>query len=386
MTGLNDLFAGPGEPAVGWTTLDALMAERIFNFSPGPAVLPEDVLREARDALLDLAGSGIGVLEHSHRGGVIDEVFARTEADCRELAGVPADYTVLFLQGGASTQFWMLPANFLAPQATADYLNTGSWSQKAMAEARHYGQVHEAASSEDENFNYIPDAAQTRFSDRPSYVHFTSNNTIFGTQYRDEPAIPGDSWLACDASSDLFSRPIDVGRYGLIYGGAQKNFGPAGVTLVIVRNDLLERTERELPTMQRYRTHAEQSSRYNTPPVFGVYLMGQIFRWLLDRGGLGSVARDNAAKAKRVYDAIDASGFFRGTARNDSRSLMNVTFRAPSEELEAAFIREAEKEGLSGLKGHRAAGGMRASLYNALPPMACSALAEFMKTFEARHG
>ena len=362
------------------------MSDRIFNFSPGPAVLPEEVLHQAQEALWNLDGSGIGVLEHSHRGPAIDGIFASAEADCRQLAGIPSEYRILFLQGGASTQFAMLPANFLPDDGTADYLNTGSWSKKAIAEARRFGEVHVAASSEEANFVFVSSGAEIRYSQRPVYVHFTSNNTIVGTQYRDEPAAPGNAWLACDASSDIFSRPIDVTRYGLIYAGAQKNLGPAGVTLVIVREDLLEQSVRDLPTMLRYRIHAEKDSRYNTPPVFGIYLMGRVFRWLLDRGGLEAVAAANEAKARVVYDAIDASSFFRGTARADSRSLMNVTFRAPSEEIEAAFVSEAAKQGLSGLKGHRSVGGMRASLYNALPPAACEALAQFMTDFEARNG
>jgi phosphoserine aminotransferase len=280
----------------------------------------------------------------------------------------------------------MLPANFLPDDGTADYLNTGSWSKKAIAEGRRFGEVHLAASSEEENFSFVPSGAEVRYSQRPVYAHFTSNNTIVGTQYREEPAAPENAWLACDASSDLFSRPIDVTRYGLIYAGAQKNLGPAGVTLVIVREDLLEQSVRDLPTMLRYRIHAEKDSRYNTPPVFGIYIMGRIFRWLLDRGGLEAVAAANEAKARVVYDAIDGSSFFRGTARPDSRSLMNVTFRAPSEDVEAAFVSEATKQGLSGLKGHRSVGGMRASLYNALPPAACDTLAQFMADFEKRRG
>jgi phosphoserine aminotransferase len=233
---------------------------------------------------------------------------------------------------------------------------------------------------------FVPRGNEIRYSKSPVYAHFTSNNTIEGTQYPEAPPAPGGAWLACDASSDFFSRPIDVTRYGLIYAGAQKNLGPAGVTLVIVREDLLEQEVRDLPTMLRYRIHAEKDSRYNTPPVFGIYVMGRVFRWLLDRGGLKAMAAANEAKARIVYDAIDASGFFRGTARPDSRSLMNVTFRAPTPELEAAFVSEAAKRGLSGLKGHRSVGGMRASLYNALPLAACEALAQFMKDFESRQG
>jgi phosphoserine aminotransferase len=362
------------------------LTPRIFNLSPGPAVLPEEVLLEVREALWDLNGTGIGVLEHSHRGGAIDEVFAGAETACRELAGIPSDYRVLFLQGGASLQFLMLPLNFLPDGGTADYVHTGSWSKMAMAEAHRYGRVHVAASSEDANFNYVPEPAALRWSEQPVYAHFTSNNTIFGTQFRSEPAPPGSTWLACDASSDIFSRPLDVARYGLIYAGAQKNLGPAGVTLVIIREDLLERAVREAPPMLDYRIHAEQGSRYNTPPVFGVFVMGAVFRWLQTRGGLEAMALANAEKSELVYDAIDASDFFRGTARVDSRSQMNLTFRAPSEELEATFVAEAAKEGLSGLKGHRSVGGMRASLYNAFPRAGCEALAALMRDFESRRG
>ena len=361
------------------------MGERIHNFSAGPAVLPEDVLREAQGALLDLEGSGIGVLEHSHRSSTVDEIFARTEADCRELAGIPDDYRILYLQGGASTQFTMLPANLLREGDTADYLNTGSWSKKAIAEAKRYGGVHVASSSEDENFNFVPGAEEIRYSEQPAYVHFTSNNTIFGTQYRSEPETPDDVWLACDASSDIFSRPLDVPRYGLLYAGAQKNLGPAGATLVIARADLVAEPVRDLPTMLRYDTHASNDSRYNTPPVFGVYVIGLVLRWLLRNGGLESVARRNEAKARLIYDAVDASDLFYGTAREDSRSHMNVTFRAHREELEPVFVAEAEKEGLSGLKGHRSVGGMRASIYNALPEAACEALVSFLRDFEGRH-
>ncbi len=360
------------------------MAERIFNFSAGPAVLPEAVLKRAQDAIWDLDGSGIGVLEHSHRGKAVDAVWERTEERCRRLAGIPDRYRILFLQGGASLQFCMLPANFLPEDGSADYWNTGSWSKKAIAEARRYGEVHVAATSEDENFCYVP--AEASYGAGPAYVHFTSNNTIFGTRFAEEPTPPAGAWLACDTSSDLFSRPIDLDRYGLVYAGALKNLGPACVTLVILRADLLDATARDLPTMLRYDTHAKQDSRYNTPPVFGVYVMGEVFAWLLERGGLEAVEKENEEKARIVYDAIDGSDFFRGTARTDSRSIMNITFRAPSEELEAEFVKQAAAAGLSGLKGHRSVGGMRASLYNAFPREGCVALVQFMKDFERKHG
>ncbi len=362
------------------------MVERIFNFAPGPAVLPLPVLEEARDALLSLGDSGIGVMEHSHRGGPFDEVIASAEADCRELAGVGDDHAVLFLQGGASSQFYMLPANLLPEGGTADYVLTGSWSKKAAKEARLYGDVHVAASSEDRDFAYVPDVAALQFSDRPAYLHFTSNNTIVGTQWKQEPTPPDGAFLACDACSDALSRPLDISRYGIYYAGAQKNLGPSGVTLVILRRDLLERTERELPTMLRYATHAEQGSRYNTPPTFGIYVMGRIFRWLLDQGGLAEAERRNQEKAATVYDAIDEAAFYQPAADADSRSLMNVTFRTPSPDLDARFVAEAEAAGLSGLKGHRSVGGMRASIYNAFPAEGCRVLAQFMKDFAASHG
>jgi len=354
-----------------------------LNFSAGPAVLPEPVLRRAQQDLWDIDGSGIGILEHSHRGPVVDGVWERAESACRKLAGVPEGYDVLFVQGGASTQFWTVPANFLPAGATADYVNTGSWSKKAIKEAKLYGSVHVAGSSEESNFDRVP--TDLTFSDSPAYVHFTSNNTIFGTQFQSEPACPEGSFLVCDASSDIFSRPIDVSRYGLIYAGAQKNLGPSGVTLVIIRKDLAQRCERELPAMAMYRTHADNGSRYNTPPVFGVYLMGLVFEWILENGGLGALADRNAAKASLLYEVLDA-GFYKPHARADSRSLMNVTFNCPSEELNTAFLKEAAGHGFSGLKGHRSVGGIRASIYNAFPHAGCEALADFMRDFARRNG
>ncbi len=363
------------------------MSERVFNFSPGPAVLPEEVLEQARQDIWNIGGTGIGILEHSHRGKLFNEVISEAESDCRELAHLPPDYRVLFLHGGASTQFFMLPAGFLPEGGTADYVNTGSWSKKAIKEAKLYGHVHIAGSSEDANFTYIPMAEEISYSEAAAYVHFTSNNTIFGTQFASAPTPPEGVWLACDASSDIFSRPIDWTHHGLVYAGAQKNLGPAGVTLVIIREDLLSRsTVRELPTMLCYRQHADNDSRYNTPNVFGVYIMGRTLKWMLANGGLGTLRERNAAKAKIIYDVLDSSSLFKGTARADSRSQMNLTFRARSEELESMFIAEAEKQGLVGLKGHRSVGGMRASLYNAFPVKGCEALAQLMRDFEARYG
>jgi phosphoserine aminotransferase len=360
---------------------------RIFNFSAGPAVLPEEVLREAQAALWDFDGTGIGILEHSHRGGPFERVVRQTEADCRGLARIPDDYAVLFLTGGASTQFFMLPANLLPEAATADYLVTGAWSEKAVAEAKRYGRVHEAASSAATRHDRIPKASEIRWSEQPVYAHFTSNNTIFGTQWTSEPEPPAGTWLACDASSDIFSRPIDVTRYGFLYAGAQKNIGPAGVTLVIARRDLLERSVRDLPTMLRFATHLEEGSLYNTPPTFGIYLMGRVFQWIERQGGLAGMERKNREKAQLLYDALAAGGgFYRAHAREGSRSLMNVTFRTPSPELDARFLAQAEAAGFSGLKGHRSVGGMRASIYNAFPKAGCDALASFMKDFAAKNG
>ena len=362
------------------------MTDRILNFSAGPATLPEEVLRDAQEALWDLHGTGIGVMEHSHRGSAFKAVAEEAEAACRKLAGIPDEYAVLFLQGGASTQFFQLPAHWLANSGTADYLITGSWSKKAAKEAARYGTVHEAASSEDRNFALIPRADEIHYSDAPTYVHFTSNNTIFGTQWQEEPQAPGDAWLACDASSDIFSRPIDVTRYGVLYAGAQKNLGPSGVTLVIVRGDLLDAPVRELPTMLRYATHAEQGSLYNTPPTFGIYVMSRVLRWIAAQGGLEGMARHNREKGQILYDALEALDFYTCTAGEGSRSLMNVTFRTPDPELDAAFVKEAEAAGFSGLKGHRSVGGMRASIYNAFPKEGCEVLANFLRDFAAKQG
>ena len=359
------------------------MSKRIFNFSAGPAVLPEPVLRKAQEAVWDVAGSGIGIMEHSHRGKVFDRIRDEAEQACRDLAGIPDNYRVLFLQGGASLQFSMVPMNLLPPDRTADYLLTGVWAQKAVKEAKVLGgKVHLAASSESTNFDRIPKVSEIQYSERPAYVHLTTNNTIYGTQWRTEPAVPAGVPLVADTSSDMYSRPIDVSRYGLIYAGAQKNLGPSGVVLVIIRDDLVEAGPKTLPTMLQYRTHAAEQSLYNTPPTFGIYVMGEVFKWIQSEGGLEGVAEHNESKARLLYDYIDQSDFFRGTAQPDSRSLMNICFRAPTEELETRFVAEATKRGLDGLKGHRSVGGMRASVYNACPRAAVEALVAFMKEFE----
>jgi phosphoserine aminotransferase len=358
------------------------MSDRIHNFSAGPAVLPESVLRKAQEAIWNAAGSGIGIMEHSHRGKVFDRVINEAEDSCRNLAGIPDNYRILFLQGGASLQFAMVPMNFLSPDRTADYLVTGVWSQKAVKEAKPLGKVHLAASSEDSNFDRIPRPEAIRYSSKPAYVHLTTNNTIYGTQWRTEPATPPGIPLIADTSSDMYSRPIDVRKYGLIYAGAQKNLGPSGVVLVIIRDDLIDAGAKTIPTMLQYRTHAAENSMYNTPPTFGIYVMGEVFKWIQAEGGLAAMAERNEAKARLLYDYMDQSDFFKGTAELQSRSLMNVCFRAPTEELEATFISQATKRGLDGLKGHRSVGGMRASIYNACPRQAVEALVSFMKEFE----
>jgi phosphoserine aminotransferase len=358
------------------------MSDRIHNFSAGPAVLPESVLRKSQEAIWNVHGSGIGIMEHSHRGKVFDRIIGEAEQACRELAGIPDNYRVLFLQGGASLQFAMVPMNFLTADQTADYLVTGVWSQKAVKEAKPIGKVHIAATSEATKFDRIPRPADIKFSPAPAYVHITTNNTIYGTQWKSEPPLPNSVPLVADTSSDMYSRPIDIRKYGLVYAGAQKNLGPSGVVLVIIRDDLVEAGAKTLPTMLQYRTHVAEGSLYNTPPTFGIYVMGEVFKWIQAQGGLAAMARHNEAKARLLYDYLDESEFFRGTVQQDSRSLMNVCFRAPTEELEAKFISEATKRGLDGLKGHRSVGGMRASIYNACPREAVEALVRFMKEFE----
>jgi phosphoserine aminotransferase len=362
------------------------VSERIYNLSAGPAVLPEEVIRKSQEAMWNLNGSGIGVMEHSHRDKPFMAVIEKAEALCRKLAGVPADHEVLFLQGGASSQFFMVPMNFLGADATADYVMTGVWAQKAAAEAKRYGKVHVAASSEDENFSYIPSPDALKWSDRPAYAHFTSNNTIFGTQWATEPTPPDGVPLVCDASSDIFCRPIDVKKYSLIYAGAQKNLGPAGVTLVIMRKDMVERASSALPTMLQYRTHAKEKSLYNTPPTFAIYIVAEVLDWIDRNGGLSAMETRNRAKAKVIYDYLDKSSLFRATARPDSRSMMNICFRATTPELEEKFIAESKRRGFSGLKGHRSVGGMRASIYNAFPAEGCEALVAFMSEFEKANG
>lgn len=360
------------------------MSQRIYNFSAGPAVLPVEVLEEARESLLDFNGTGIGIMEHSHRGAAFSGVLAQTLADCREVGGISNDYQILFMQGGASSQFFTIPMNFLSQGETADYLVTGSWSKKAVAQAKRYGSAHIASSSDDRNFCYIPQ--ETDYSPAAKYVHYTSNNTIFGTQFASTPQANGDTPLICDASSDIFSRPVDIDAHGIIYAGAQKNLGPSGVTLVIIHNDLVKAGRQDIPEMLQYRTFAENDSCYNTPPTFGIYMMGLVFKWILKQGGLQEIATRNHEKAALLYDYLDQSQLFRGTADRDSRSLMNITFVTGDEQLDKKFISAATEAGFDGLKGHRSVGGMRASIYNAFPVEGVSELVKFMKDFESANG
>ncbi len=363
------------------------MTERIFNFSAGPAVLPETVLAEAQRNLMSLPGVGMSILEISHRSPAFETVIKEAEADLRALLNIPDNYKVLFLQGGASMQFTMVPMNLLPKDASADYILTGSWGQGAIKEARKIGTVREAGSTAEGNFQRVTTQNELSLEPNAAYVHFTSNETIFGVEFQSEPEV-GDVTLVCDMSSDFLSRPIDVSKYGLIYAGAQKNAGPAGATIVIVRDDVLERVPKGLPAMLDYRNLAEKESMYNTPPCFAIYICGLVFKWLRNEvGGLEKIHAMNQAKAKILYDAIDASdGYYRGHSDKDCRSLMNVTFRLPSEELEKKFAKEATAAGLDGLKGHRSVGGMRASIYNAFPQDGVVTLVEFMKNFAGQNG
>ena len=358
---------------------------RIFNFSAGPAVLPLEVLQEAQRDLVSLPGVGMSVLEISHRSKPFDDIIQGCEADMRTLGKIPANYKVLFLQGGASLQFSMVPLNLLPAGGSADYIVTGTWSQKAVKEAKRVGSVKIAASTESEQFARVPKQEELTLDPGAAYVHMTSNNTIYGTEFHWLPETGGVP-LVSDMSSDIFSRPIDVGKHALIYAGAQKNLAPAGVTLAIIREDLLKRSPATLHTMLSYAVHAENQSLYNTPPVFPIYVMRLVMTWLLKNGGLEAVETANKKKADTLYAEIDRTGFYRGHAAKDSRSRMNVTFRLPSEDLEKKFAREATAAGLDGLKGHRSVGGMRASIYNAFPEAGVQALVDFMREFERKNG
>jgi phosphoserine aminotransferase len=358
---------------------------RIYNFSAGPAVLPVEVIEEAQRNLLELPGVGMSVLEISHRSKTFDEIIQGCEADMRTLAKIPSDYKILFLQGGASLQFSMVPMNLLPEGGSADYIVTGVWGQKAVKEAKRVGTVKIAGSTESEAFKRLPAQSELKLDPNAAYVHMTSNNTIYGTEFHWLPET-GNVPLVSDMSSDIFSRPFDVPKHALIYAGAQKNLAPAGVTLVIIREDMLKRSPASLHTMLSYAVHAENQSLYNTPPVFAIYVMRLVMTWLLKNGGLEAADKSNERKAAKLYAEIDRTGYYRGHAHKDCRSRMNVTFRLPSEDLEKKFAKEATAAGLDGLKGHRSVGGMRASIYNAFPEAGVDALVEFMKEFERRNG
>lgn len=358
---------------------------RVYNFSAGPAMLPESVLAQARDEMLDWRGSGMCVAEMSHRGKEFMAIAAEAEADLRELLQVPADYKVLFLQGGASSQFTMVPMNLLHGAGGADYVNTGSWSKKAISEARRYCSVNVAATTEDSKFTRAPAQSELQLTEDAAYVHYTPNETIEGVEFPYVPETHGKP-LVADMSSTLLSRPIDVSRFGLIYAGAQKNIGPAGLTIVIVREDLIGKPINGTPTMFDYKVQADNESMYNTPPTYAWYLAGLVFKWLKGLGGLDAMAAINARKATLLYDAIDASGFYRNPVEPSARSWMNVPFTLADAALDDVFLKEAKAVGLTTLKGHRSVGGMRASIYNAMPEAGVEALVAFMQEFARKHG
>ena len=362
------------------------MEKRIYNFSAGPAVLPEEVLLEAQKDLFTLPGVGMSIMEISHRSKTYDVIHAEAKANIKKLLDIPDDYAILFLQGGASLQFSMVPLNLMPPKNKADYIVTGSWSKKAVKEAKRVGTVNIAATTENETFKRIPKQAELKFDPGASYVHYTSNNTIYGTQWYKEPEV-GNVPLICDASSDIIHKKIDVNKYALIYAGAQKNMGPSGVTFVIIRKDLLERSSDSLHTMLNYKTHVENNSLYNTPNTFGIYIIGLIAKWIKKLGGLDAMYRINRDKADLLYKCIDESGgYYKGHAEKESRSLMNITFNLAAEELEKKLIAEATAAGFDGLKGHRSVGGLRASIYNAFPKKGVEDLVSFMKDFQKKNG
>ena len=354
---------------------------RVYNFSAGPAVLPEEVLKEAAAEMLNYQGCGMSVMEMSHRSKAFEEIITEAEQDLRDLMNIPDNYKVLFLQGGASQQFAMIPMN-LMKNKVADYIVTGQWAKKAAKEAEKYGEVHVIASSEDKTFSYIPDCSDLEISEDADYVYICENNTIYGTKFKELPDTKGKT-LVADVSSCFLSEPVDVSKYGGIYGGVQKNVGPAGVVIAIIREDLI--TDDVLdgtPTMLKYKTHADAGSLYNTPPAYGIYICGKVFKWLKKQGGLEAIKKRNEKKAKILYDYLDESKLFKGTVVPKDRSLMNVPFITGNKELDAKFVKEAKEAGFENLKGHRSVGGMRASIYNAMPVEGVEKLVEFMKAFE----
>ena len=357
---------------------------RVYNFSAGPAVLPEEVLKEVAEEMMDYQGSGMSVMEMSHRSADFQKIIDEAEQDLRDLMKIPDNYKVLFLQGGASQQFAAIPMN-LMKNKVADYIVTGQWAKKAWQEASKYGKANKIASSEDKTFSYIPDCSDLPISEDADYVYICENNTIYGTKYKTLPNTKGKT-LVADVSSCFLSEPVDVSKYGVIYGGVQKNIGPAGVVIVIIREDLIpESVDEKVPTMLQYKIHADANSLYNTPPAYGIYICGKVFKWLKKMGGLEEIQKRNIEKAKILYDFLDSSKLFKGTVRKEDRSLMNVPFVTGDKDLDAKFVAEAKAAGLENLKGHRTVGGMRASIYNAMPKEGVIALVEFMKKFEAEN-
>lgn len=357
--------------------------KKVYNFNAGPSALPLEVLERAQAQLVDFKGSGMSIMEMSHRSAEYEEVHNKAIERLRALFSIPENYEVLFLQGGASLQFAMIPMNLLKEGQKAGYILTGSWSEKAIKEGQLLGDVYEVASTKETNYKRIPTQDELQFNETDAYVHVTSNNTIYGTQWKTFPET-GNVPLIADMSSDIMSKPIDVSKFGLIYAGAQKNLGPSGVTVAIVRKDLLDNENTNIPTMLKYSTHAKNNSLYNTPPSFGIYMLGEVLAWIEEQGGLEELAQKNEEKAQLIYSTIDSSnGFYVGHAEQDSRSLMNITFRLADEELEKKFLSEAKEAGFVGLNGHRSVGGCRASTYNAVPYEACEALKNFMEKFQS---
>ncbi len=358
----------------------------IYNFSAGPAILPQAVLKRAQEELLDFNGIGFSIMEASHRSPAFQDVIDTAEAPLRELMGIPDDYAVLFLQGGASSQFFTIPMNLVADGQSADYADTGAWSAKAYKEAANVSKAKLVCSSKESTYNQIPDTKTWDCDPKAAYLHITSNNTIYGTQFQSFPQPFDGVPLIADMSSDILSRPLNVKDFGMIYAGAQKNIGPSGVTLVIIRKDLAKRSPKSLPTMLNYNTHIDKGSMFNTPPTFGIYFIKLVTDWLIENGGIEGMQKHNEAKGKLIYDEVDADGFYSGSARVCDRSLMNITFNCPTEELEKTFLAEAKEVGLVTLKGHRSIGGIRASVYNAMPLEGCKALVDFMKEFRRKNG
>lgn len=359
--------------------------QRTYNFNAGPSALPLAVLEKAQKELIDFRGTGMSVMELSHRSAAYEEVHNNAVALLKELLSIPENYEVLFLQGGASLQFSMIPMNFLQSEQKAGYIMTGSWSEKAFSEAKAFGDAYQVGSTKDDHYRRIPQVDELQCSPTDAYLHLTSNNTIFGTQWKDFPNT-GDIPLIADMSSDILSKPIDISKFALIYAGAQKNLGPSGVTLVIIRKDMIDKANTNIPTMLKYSTHSKNNSMYNTPPTFGIYMLGEVLSWAKSIGGINEIARRNEEKANLIYRTIDESnGFYIGHAKIGSRSLMNITFRLKDEELEKKFLVDAKNEGFVGVNGHRSVGGCRASTYNAVTYEACKAFSEFMVHFQGAH-